>query len=287
MIPKAIFGRTGHLSSRVIFGSWALSSANQKEADQVLKLLLEYGINHIDTAQMYGNAKKLIGSWMKTHRQDFFLATKTRKRTHKGATADLYQSLRLLGVDYIDLWQMHSLTNPSGWESAMGTQGTLEVFINAREKGLVRFLGVTGHGSKAPVMHQRSLARFDFDSVLLPYSYHQMQDQRYAADFEALMTTCRERNVAVQTIKSVARRPWLDQSKSYNTYFYEPLATQDAIEKSVHWVLSFPDCFLITAGDMKILPMILQAADRFTVRPSDAEMNALVSEYELQPIFSY
>jgi aryl-alcohol dehydrogenase-like predicted oxidoreductase len=286
MIPKAIFGRTGHLSSRVIFGSWALSNATQNEADQILELLLEYGINHIDTAQMYGNAEKLIGSWMLKHRSDFFLATKTRKRTHRGAVADLHQSLRLLGVDTIDLWQMHSLTGPVGWETAMGPGGTLEVFTNARQKGHVRFLGVTGHGNKAAAMHLRSLERFDFDSVLLPYSYAQMQDSRYAQAFSSLMSTCSERHVAVQTIKAIARRPWHAQPKTYNTYFYEPLDTQEAIEKSVHWVLGNPGCFLVTAGDMRILPKILQAADRFTTRPSEAEMSALVSEYAIQPIFS-
>jgi predicted aldo/keto reductase-like oxidoreductase len=181
---------------------------------------------------------------------------------------------------------MHGLTGPAGWERAMGPGGTLEAFIEARDKGLVRFLGVTGHGLKAPAMHIRSLERFDFDTVLVPYNYSLMQNPRYAADLGALVTLCREHNVAIQTIKSIARRPWDDRPKTYNTYFYEPLDTQEAIDKAVHWVLGYPDTFLITAGDMKILPKMLEAANRFEKRPSDTEMSAIGDKLDIQPIFS-
>jgi len=149
MIVRSQFGCSGHTSTRIIFGSWALRKATQAEADLILHMLLKYGINHIDTAPMYGNAEKCIGSWMEAHRGDFFLATKSRKRTYKGAWEDLRRSLAQLRVDYIDLWQLHGLTNPAGWEKAMGPDGSLEAFIEARDKGLVRFLGVTGHGNKA------------------------------------------------------------------------------------------------------------------------------------------
>ena len=286
MIAKQPFGRTGHMSTRIVFGAYALSEATQAEADGVLELLLEYGINHIDTARIYGKAEERIGPWMERHRADFFLATKTRRRTYQGAWDDLRRSLDRLRVDYVDLWQMHTLTGPAGWERAMGAGGTLEAFLEARDKGLVRFLGVTGHGLKAPAMHVRSLERFDFDTVLVPYNYSLMQNPRYAADFDALVTRCRERQVAVQTIKSVARRPWKDRPKTYNTYFYEPLETQEAIDRAVHWVLGHPDTFLITAGDMQILPKVLEAATRFEERPSDAEMAADAEELAIQPIFA-
>jgi len=286
MITKHHFGRTGHKSTRIIFGAYALSKATQTEADHVLDLLLEYGVNHIDAAPMYGNAEKRIGSWMGQHREDFFLATKSRSRTYEGAWKNLQRSLNQLRVDYVDLWQMHGLTNPVGWEKAMGSDGALEAFIEARDKGLVRFLGVTGHGSKVPAVHKRSLERFDFDTVLLPYSYWRMQNPRYAADFNALIKLCRERNVAVQTIKSIARRPWENRPKTYNTYFYEPLETQDAIDKSVQWALGFTDSFLITAGDMRLLPKMLDAANRFEKRPSDADMSAIVDEFDIRPILS-
>jgi diketogulonate reductase-like aldo/keto reductase len=286
MISRQEFGRTDHRSTRVIFGAYALNKATQAEADSALALLQEYGVNHIDTAPMYGNAEKVIGPWLAKHRNDFFVATKTRRRSRSGALDDLKRSLERLRVDYIDLWQMHGLTNPAGWEKVMGPEGALEAFIEARDKGLVRFLGVTGHGNKVPAMHKRSLERFDFDTVLLPYNYLLMQNPRYAADFNELVGLCRERNVAVQTIKSIARRPWGSRPKSYNTYFYEPLETQDAIDKSVHWSLGFPDSFLITAGDMQLLPKMLDAANRFEKRPSDMEMRAVVDEFDIQPIFS-
>jgi len=286
MIPKQAFGRTGHASTRVIFGAYALSQATQAEADRILVLLLESGVNHLDMARSYGNAEKRIGPWMAAHRDDFFLATKTGRRTYQGAWDDLRRSLDWLGVDHVDLWQMHNLTSLTGWDRAMGPGGALEAFIEARDKGLVRFLGVTGHGLKAPAMHLRSLERFDFDSVLAPYNYALMQNPQYAANFEALAAHCRERQVALQTIKSVARRPWRDRTKTYNTYFYEPLEAQDAVDRAVHWVLGNPQPFLITAGDMRILPKVLEAARRFEAPPADADMAADVAALAIEPIFA-
>jgi aryl-alcohol dehydrogenase-like predicted oxidoreductase len=286
MISKKPFGRTGHASTRIIFGSYALSEATQREADTVLEILIENGVNHIDTAPMYGNAEKCIGSWMETHRENFFLATKTRSRTYAGAWKNLKRSLERMRVDYVDLWQMHGLTNPVGWEKAMGPGGALEAFIEARDKGLVRFLGITGHGSKVPGMHLRSLERFDFDTVMLPYNYCRMQNPRYASDFDELIMMCHKGNVAIQTIKSIARRPWDDHPKTYNTYFYEPLEAQEAIEKSVHWAMGLSESFVITAGDMQLLPKMLDAASRFTERPADAEMHAMVDAFDVRPILS-
>ncbi len=287
MIPKYQFGRTGHQSSRVIFGAYALSKATQADADRVLDVLFEYDVNHIDTAPMYGNAEERIGPWMMKHRDHFFLATKSRRRTYQGAKDDLQRSLDRMRVDYVDLWQMHGLTNPAGWEKAMGSGGALEAFIEARDQGLARFLGVTGHGSKVPVMHRRSLERFEFDSILLPHSFWLMQEPRYASDFDELVELCRKRRVAVQTIKSIARRPWESRPKTFNTYFYEPLKTQEAIVKSVQWGLGFLDSFLITAGDIRLLPQMLDAASRFEKRPSDLVMSAIVDRFDIQPIFSY
>ena len=196
MIHKQPFGRTGHDSTRIIFGSYALSNATQAEADRILELLLEYGVNHIDTAAMYGNAEKRIGPWMEKHRDDFFIATKSRRRSYEGAWKDLQRSLNRLQVESIDLWQMHGLTNPVSWEKVMGPGGALEAFVEARDKGLVRFLGITGHGDKVPAMHRQSLERFDFDSVLLPYNYLQMKNPKYANNFNELVELCRRRNTA-------------------------------------------------------------------------------------------
>jgi aryl-alcohol dehydrogenase-like predicted oxidoreductase len=284
MIPSQPFGRTGHASTRIIFGGYALSNATQAEAASTLNLLQEYGVNHIDTAPMYGNSERVIGPWLAEHRDEFFVATKSRSRSRKAALDDLKRSLERLQVEYVDLWQMHALTNPVGWEKTMGHGGALEAFVEAREEGLVRFLGITAHGDTAPAMHRRSLERFDFDAVLLPYNYLQMQKLRYADGFNELVEMCRRRNVAVQTTKSIVRRPWSNRVQTYNTYFYEPLATQDGIDKSVHWSLGLQDSFIITAGDMRLLPKMLDAAKRFEKRPSDREMNAIVEEFDMQTI---
>ena len=285
MIAKQKFGRTGNESSQIIFGSYALSNATQKEADQVLEILLDYGVNHIDTAPMYGNAEKCIGGWMKKHRDKFFIATKSRSRSYEGAWKNLRQSLERLKIDYIDLWQMHGLTNQAGWEKAMGPGGALEAFIEARAEGLVRYLGVTGHGNRVAGMHVQSLERFDFDSIMLLYNYRQMLIPRFASVFEQLIKICRERNVAVQTFQSIAWRPIGKGARKYNMYFYEPLESQEAIEKSVHWAMGLEGSFVITPGDIQFIPKTLEAASRFDERPSDEKMKTLVEKYDFQPIF--
>jgi aryl-alcohol dehydrogenase-like predicted oxidoreductase len=284
MIDKQPFGRTGHMSTRTLFGAAALGTVTQAEADRTLELLLEYGVNHIDTARSYGDSELRIGPWMEQHRDKFFLATKTEKRTYEGAWEELEQSLERLRVDYVDLWQMHYLVNPEEWETAMGPGGALEAFVEAREQELVRFLGVTGHDLAIAGMHKRSLERFDFDSVLLPANYVLMQNPEYAAGFAALVAICQERNVAVQVIKSICRRPWGDRPQTRNTW-YEPLEEQDSLDRAVHWVLGQPGLFLNTAGDIHVLPKVLDAASRFQSMPSDEEMAADVAALEMAPLF--
>lgn len=285
MIEKHPFGKTGHLSTRAIFGGAALGQVTQAEADLALEVLLEYGVNHIDTAASYGDAELRIGPWMKQHRQDFFLATKTEQRTYQEAWDELHRSLERLQVDDVDLWQMHLLVDPKEWEIAMGPGGALEAFIEARSKGLVRFLGVTGHGVMAPAMHQRSLERHEFSSVLLPYNYPMMQNSRYAADTEALLQLCRRRNVAVQTIKSATRRPWGDRPHTRASW-YEPLEAQADIDRAVHWVLGRPGLFLNTIADLQLLPRVLDAVARFQQAPPEAEMQAAAERLSMEPLFA-
>ena len=284
MIPKMIFGRTGHQSTRTLFGAAALSRRTQSEADATLEVLLGYGINHIDTAASYGDAELRIGPWMAEHRDDFFLATKTGLRTYGAAKDELRRSLDRMQVESVDLLQFHGLVEPEEWEIAMGDDGALKAAIEAREEGLVRFIGVTGHGVTAPSMHLRSLERFDFDSVLLPCNYPMLQDAQYAADFSRLVTVCGERNVAMQTIKSMACGPWGEKEHTRTTW-YEPLEDQADIDRAAHWVLGWPSLFLNTSSDIDILPKILDAADRFESAPSDDEMRAMVAERGMEQLF--
>ena len=284
MIEKRPFGSTGHLSTVTLFGAAALSKANQADADRTLDVLLQYGVNHIDTAPRYGDSEVRIGPWMKNHRKDFFLATKTDQRSGPEAREQLHRSLERLQVDQIDLVQLHALAHPDQWDIAMGPGGALEALIQAREEGLLRYIGVTGHGWTIAAMHKRSLERYDFDSVLLPYNYVMLQNPHYQKDFAAVLNICRERKVAVQTIKSIARGPWATTPMNYNTW-YQPLDTQPAIDQAIHWVMGEPDIFLNTAGDRGLLPKILDAASRFQQRPTDAEMQALVQTQSLSSLF--
>ena len=284
MIPQKPFGRTGHLSTRTIFGAAALSSVTQEEADRTLELLLRYGINHIDTAASYGEAELRIGPWMRENRNKFFLATKTEKRTYQEAKDELKRSLERLQVKQVDLWQMHFLVDPDDLKTALAPGGALEAFIEAKDKGLVRYLGVTGHGLIIPSHLEICLDNYPFDSILLPYNFIQMQNPTYANEFEALIKRCKEQNVAVQTIKSISRGPKSDGDQDHATW-YEPLVDDRAITNAIHWVLGHPDVFLNTVGDIHLLKKVLQAVDTFDSRPPDEMMLADVREFDIRPLF--
>ena len=278
------FGRTGHHSSRVIFGGAALSRVTQDVADRTLEILLEYGVNHIDVAASYGDAELRVQPWLRREPNRFFLATKTGRRRADEAREELHRSLDRLGVDHVDLWQLHNLADPIEWDTALSPGGALEAAVQARDEGLVRFIGVTGHGAQIAANHRRSLERFDFDSVLLPYNRPTMRLPYYAENFNALLDTCRQRKVAVQTIKAVALAPWDGRKKTAATW-YEPFTEQADIEPAVWWALGEETVFLNSVGDVDILPRFLDAASRYQARPSEAEMDALFERLQPQPIF--
>ena len=283
-IPKKAFGRSGHVSTRTLFGAAALGSVTQDEADRTMELLLAHGVNHIDTAASYGDSELRLGPWMETHRDQFFLATKTGERTYDGAKREFERSLQRLRVSEVDLIQLHYLVGDEEWEVAMGAGGALEYLLEARAQGLVKYIGVTGHDVAIARMHQRSLERFDFDSVLLPYNYLMMQNPVYRAGFNEVVEICKARDVAVQTIKGVTRRPYLGEQRSHATW-YEPLTDQASIDKAVHWVLGNDDVFLNTVGDIHVLPLVLDAAARYEARTPDAAMQSMVAEWEMAPLF--
>jgi aryl-alcohol dehydrogenase-like predicted oxidoreductase len=283
-IPALDFGRTGHKTSRTIFGAASLSRVSQEVADRTLEVLLRHGVNHIDTAASYGDAELRIRPWLKREPGRFFLATKTDARTKAKAREDLHRSLDRLGVDHVDLWQLHNLADPIEWDTALSPGGVIEAAVEARAEGLVRFIGVTGHGSQIAANHRRSLERFDFDSVLLPYNFATMRLPYYAENFEALARTCAERKVAVQTIKSIALRPWLGRERTRTTW-YEPLEAQADVDLAVWWVLGRSGVFLNTVGDVDILPRVLDAAERFEKRPNDEEMTTMLGRSRAEPLF--
>jgi aryl-alcohol dehydrogenase-like predicted oxidoreductase len=284
MIHVQPFGTTGHQSTRLLFGAAALGNVSQDEADQTMELIREHGINHIDTAASYGEAELRLGPWMETHRDEFFLATKTGERTRAEAYNEIQRSLERLRTDRIDLIQLHNLVDEDEWRTAFSPGGALEGVVAAKDDGLVRFIGVTGHGVTVAAQHLRSLQEYPFDSVLLPYNFPMSRNERYIADFEQLVALCVERGAAIQTIKSITRGPWGDHEPTANTW-YEPLTDQDAIDTAVGWVLGREGIFLNTVGDIRILPNVLDAAERFTERPNEAQMKALETAFGLEPLF--
>ena len=284
-IEKRPFGRTGHMSSAVLFGGAALAQVDQATADRILDLLFEHGVNHIDTAASYGDAELRIGPWMDRHRDSFFLATKTIERDRQGAYDEIRRSLDRLRTDHVDLIQLHALTHPDEWEQALGPGGALEAATQARDEGLVRFIGVTGHGWTVAAMHKRSLERFDFDSVLMPWNWYAAHHQTYAREFETAVALCAERNVAVQTIKAIARGPWAAGAKRHHSTWYEPLENEEDIRTAVHWTLSRPGIFLNSVGDVDLLPAVLRAADDLADPPDDAFMAGLSERTGLSSIF--
>ncbi len=265
MIATQLFGRSGHMSTRTIFGAASLGNITQHEADHTLEILLQYGVNHIDVASSYGEAELRIAPWLAHDRSHFYVATKADARTAQEAKEELHRSLERMRIDYVDLWQLHSLA----------------------KQGLIRAIGVTGHGLQIAATHRRSLERFDFDTVLLPYNYITMQNPYYAENFHALLSTCQQRNVAVQTIKSIAYKPWMGRQHTSNTW-YEPLEDQWDIDMAVHWTLKQPGIFLNTIGDIRLLPRVLDAASRFSMDatdPTDEQMQALVVRSGMVPLF--
>jgi len=284
---RAPFGRTGHDSTRIVFGAAALGSMDQERADETLALVERAGINHVDTAASYGESELRLEPWLAAHREKVFLATKTGERDGDAARAELERSLERLGVDHVDMIQLHNLVEPGEWETAHGPGGAVEALARARDEGLARFIGVTGHGTRIAGMHRAGLERFPFDAVLLPVNFTLMGDAAYAADVEELLDVCRQRQVAVQTIKSVARRRWPEDHTGAQHSWYEPLRDPAPIGRAVRYILSDPQLFLLTSSDASLLEAAVAAGqgEHALERPSDDELAADVESFGIAPLF--
>ena len=284
-IEQAPFGSTGHHSSRALFGAAALGAMSQERADRTLDLISHFGVNHIDVAASYGEAELRLAPWLARHRSEVFLATKTGHRTAVKARAQLHASLERMQVEQIDMIQLHNLTQEDDWQTAMCEGGALEALVEAKEQGLVRFIGVTGHGTYAPAMHIKSLETYAFDSILVPYSFVMMTNAQYAADFEALYELCTARGVAMQTIKSIAARRWNDDDPERRLSWYRPLKDSGAVQRAVDFVLARPGLFLNTSSDATLLEMMLQVA---AAPRQEVDVEALqkdVIEHGIEPLF--
>jgi len=285
MIEQAPFGRTGHTSTRVVFGAASLARVDQETADRVLETVRSAGVNHVDTAAMYGRSERRLAPWLAEHRHEVFLATKTGERSGDDARRQLEHSLERMGVDHVDLVQLHNLVEEDEWDTAHSPGGAVEALIAARDEGLTRFIGVTGHGLRIPRMHLRSLERHDYDSVLFPFNYSLMGLEPYRRDVEELLDVCRSRQVAVQTIKGIARRRWEGTRHETARSWYEPLEDPDAIGRAVRYVLAEPGIFLCSSSDYEQLPKVLAAATDPGGRPSTEELEADTLAQQVTPLF--
>jgi aryl-alcohol dehydrogenase-like predicted oxidoreductase len=268
----------------VIFGAAALGGMSQERADATLASVTEWGINHIDTAASYGASEDRLQPWLRMHRDQVFLATKTGERAGPAARAELERSLERMAVDRVDLIQLHDLVEPDQWEQAFARGGAVEALAAARDEGLVSHVGVTGHGLRIAGMHLRSLERFDFASVLFPVNFVLLDNPDYRRDVDELLVVCAERGVAVQTIKSIARGRWSDGDAARFSW-YDPLTDPAAIGRAVRFVFAHPQMFLNTTSDARLLPMIIDAAVGDLSAPTEDEMRSDVAEYGITPLF--
>ena len=278
------FGRTGHQSTVAIFGGAAFWELEQKEADRVMEMVIAAGVNHIDVAPSYGEAELHVGPWMKHERGRFFLGCKTMERTREGAWNELHRSLERLHTDHFDLYQCHAVTTMEELDSLFVKGGAMEAMVQAREQGLTKFLGITGHGVDAPRIFLEALRRFDFDSVLFPLNFVQMAIPDFRKNAEELVRVCRSKDVGTMVIKSITKGPWGGKQQTATTW-YEPFEQMQEIQDTVNFVLSYDVTGICTAGDTRILPMVLKACENFT-HLTDTEQEAMIERgAQFEPLF--
>jgi aryl-alcohol dehydrogenase-like predicted oxidoreductase len=279
------FGRTGHMSTIAIFGAAAFWEISQQDADKVLEQVIEAGVNHIDVAPSYGQAEERIGPWMPRERGRFFLGCKTTERTKDGAWNEMQRSLKRLQTETFDLYQCHAITTMEELDAITMKGGALEAFVEARQRGLIQFIGITGHGADAPQIYLEALRRFDFDSVLFPLNFVQMANPEFRTYTEELIATCKAKDVGTMIIKAITKGPWGERPHTATTW-YEPFDKMDDIQRALNFALSYDVTGFCTAGDTKILPMVLKACENFK-RLGSSELEEMIkSGNQYEPLFS-
>ncbi len=279
------FGRTGHMSTIAIFGAAAFYQISQEDADKSMELIIEAGVNHIDVAPGYGQAEIRIGPWMPRERSRFFLGCKTMERTKEGAWNEMQVSLQRLQTEAFDLYQCHAITTMEELDAITMKGGAVEAIVKAREEGLTKYIGITGHGVNAPQIYLEALRRFDFDSVLFPLNFVQMANPEFRKYAEELIATCKAKDVGTMVIKHITKGPWGDKTHTATTW-YEPFDKMDEIQKGVNFALSYDVTGLCTPGDTRVLPLVLQACENFSRLNQDEKEEMIESGKEYEPLFA-
>jgi predicted aldo/keto reductase-like oxidoreductase len=282
---KRRFGRTGHMSTIVILGAFAVGPISQEEADATMELVLQHGVNHIDVAPTYSDAEIRLGPWLEKYRDQFFLGCKTELRGREEASQQLRQSLERLRVDSFDLFQLHAVTTMEELERCFAPGGSMEAIVEARDQGLTRYVGITSHGLQAPAVQMEALRRFDFDSLLFTLNFQMWANGAYRRDATELLKIAAERDVGTMVIKTWARGPWGEKEHRYHCW-YEPFDDAEMIEQALRFTLSQPVTGAISAGDARLLPMILQAAERFQPMDEAEQAALLATAAEYEPLFT-
>jgi len=283
-MEKRRFGRTGHESTVAIFGAVAFGGVSQAEADRVMEMIIAAGVNHIDVAPSYGQAEERIGPWMPRERERFFLGCKTTERSKESAWKELQASLKRLQTERFDLYQLHAVTTFEELDAVTARGGALEAAVEARQRGLTRFIGITGHGVDAPAIYLEALRRFDFDSILFPLNFVQMASPKYRTDTEALIAECRRKDVGTMAIKTITKGPWKDDAQ-WAACWYEPFNEMETIQNGVNFALSHDVTGLCTVGDIHVLPKVLEACEKFTPLSNAAREKLIESGSSFDPRF--
>jgi aryl-alcohol dehydrogenase-like predicted oxidoreductase len=284
-MEKRRFGRTEQMSTVAIFGAAAFYDVTQASADNAMEQVIEAGVNHIDVAPSYGQAEERLGPWLKKERDRFFLGCKSMERKKEELAAEMHRSLERLGVERFDLYQLHAVTSMEELDKATMEGGALEAILAARQSGLLRFVGVTSHGSETPVILLEALKRHDFDSVLFPLNFILLSDPVYKHNTEELLNLCKVRDVGVMAIKAIARGPWGEQPKRYNTW-YQPFDDSPRIQQCVDFALSQAVTGLCTAADVNLLPAFLRACENHTPMSENQQADLLEEGVRYASIFS-
>ena len=284
MLQTRRFGRSGHLSTVAIFGAAAFWEISQEQADRTMEVVIASGVNHIDVAPSYGQAEQRLGPWMQRERGRFFLGCKTMERTRAGAWAELRQSLQRLYCESFDLYQLHAITTFEELDAVTAPGGALEALVEARQAGLIRYIGITGHGVDAPAIYLEALKRFDFDSVTFPLNYIQAGNADYYRNAEELIRQCRSRDVGTMVIKSIARGAWGEKEKTHTTW-YEPFSEMDEIQRNIDFVLSHDVTGICMAGDTRLLPLVLKACENTVPLSLEERAKLIEAGRSSQPLF--